>query len=54
MKNILFVLSAVAILASCTTPANTEETKPTGDSTSTTTVTTPSVDTAKVDTAKSK
>ena len=54
MKKILFVLSAIAILSSCTTPSNTEETKTTGDSTSATTVTTTSVDTAKVDTSKSK
>lgn len=43
MKNLLFVFSAVAILASCATAPTTEETT-TQDSTQTTTV----VDTTKV------
>jgi len=54
MKKLLLSFVATAILASCSTPASTEETKTTGDSTTTTTVTAPSVDSAatKADTTK--
>ena len=54
MKKVLFILSAVAILASCTPATTTEEVKEAGDSTATTTVTVPSVDTTKVDTTAKK
>lgn len=54
MKKVLLVLSAFAILVSCTPAAPTTEEVKVVDSTQTTTVTVPSVDSVKVDTTAKK